>query len=181
MLTVAAAMVAGLIVDPSDAAVPVVIAPEPALDAAQAITTVEWPSGERGLLDAAGMAVPIRDYQRIVSASTVSDWLLVELCEPTRIVAYTEHGAKQAPWRHQLAGKPSIASISNLEEILALRPALLLMNSLGDPRRVARLRENGVQVFDLGEMRGVASLASPAVCAQSRAMSRRPRGARPST
>lgn len=162
MLTLVAAMVAGMIVDPSDTAVPVVIAPDPALSAAHEITTVELPSGERGLLDATGTAVPIRHYQRIVSGSTVSDWLLIELCEPTRILAYTEHSAERAPWRHKLAGKPTIAAISNLEEVLALRPDLVFMSSLGDPRRVARLREHGVQVFDLGEMRGVASLVRSA-------------------
>jgi iron complex transport system substrate-binding protein len=110
------------------------------------------------LVDHERNAIPRRDYRRIVSGSTVADALLLELCEPNRVVAFTAYSARSSAQRYRFAGKPAIDSIGDLEGILALHPDLVLINGTGDRRAIARLREAGLMVFDLGEMRGLSTL-----------------------
>src|SRR5688572_27096272 len=50
--------------------------------------------GTRVLRDASGVAVPLRSYERIASATMIADRVLAELCEPERIVAFTRHSAE---------------------------------------------------------------------------------------
>lgn len=119
---------------------------------------VEFGDGRQGVLDATGNAIPVRDYRRIVSGSSTADWLLAELSEPDRIVAVTMRSRESAPWRHRFAGKQAVASLDNIEALLAMHPDLLIIDSYGDPRRVARLREHGLHVFDIDQMHGVTSL-----------------------
>jgi len=107
------------------------------------------------MVDATGTEVPRRDYQRIISGSTVVDSLLLALADPTRVAAYTHYGSTASPYAYRLAGKPTAESI---EEILSLRPDLVLLHAHGRPDKVARLREAGVAVFDLGEMKGISTL-----------------------
>ena len=57
--------------------------------------------------------------------------------------------------------------------LLALEADLLIVDSFGDPRRVARLREHGLAVFDIGQMRGEKTLLTAMyriglVCGQRR-------------
>ncbi|WP_437339172.1 ABC transporter substrate-binding protein [Sorangium sp. So ce394] len=110
------------------------------------------------LEDHTGAAVALRDFRRIASASTVADALLLELCEPDRIVALTGYGARRSPRGYRYAGKALLEDIADIEALLALRPDLVLLNGYGDPRRIARLREAGLTVYDLGPMRGLATL-----------------------
>lgn len=121
---------------------------------------VDLGHGRQAVLDADGVAIPVLAYRRIVSGSSTADWLLSELCEPDRVLAVTTRSRDQAPWRYRFAGKRVVASLENLEALLAMQPDLLILDSFGDPRRVARLREHGLQVFDIGEMRGVSSLVT---------------------
>jgi iron complex transport system substrate-binding protein len=112
----------------------------------------------RPLRDHSGTVVASpRQYQRIVSASTVADTLLLELCEPDRVVAFTAQSAHKGVSGYKYAGKPTV-DLGNVESVLALHPDLVLVNVVGDPHRVARLRDAGVVVYDLGEMRGLATL-----------------------
>ncbi len=111
------------------------------------------------VVDATGRAFPPRDYRRIASASTVSDELLLELCAPDRIVAFTRYSQTQAADRHRYQGKPGIETITDVESILRLDPDLVLVHSIIDPRHVERLREAGIVVFDLGPVEGIESLA----------------------
>lgn len=140
-----------------------VVHPRPGNAARDVLETVALPDGSRALIDASGAPVPLIEYRRILSASTVSDWLLMELCANDRVLAVTERSATQAPWRHRFAGKARVASSSQLESLLAMKPDLLLLDSFGDPRRIARLREHGLAVFDLGQMRGLDSLIATAL------------------
>ena len=105
-----------------------------------------------------GTAVPLLDYQRIASGTLIADRVLSDLCEPTRIVAFTSHGAADSANAHRLAGKAQIAARAPVETILALKPDLLIVNNLVDPGYVGQLREHGVRVFDLGHMRGLPTL-----------------------
>jgi iron complex transport system substrate-binding protein len=84
--------------------------------------------------------------------------VLADLCEPTRVVAYTDYGVDKSVSAHRLAGKATLSARASVESVLALKPDLMLVNNLVDPGYVARLREQGIQVFDLGHMRGVETL-----------------------
>ncbi|WP_394845333.1 ABC transporter substrate-binding protein [Pendulispora brunnea] len=107
--------------------------------------------------DHAGVTLPRAHYVRIASASLVTDHLLLELCEPERIAAFTHYSADERARGYRFHGKPTIHDTKNVEAILALHPDLLFVSSIGDPRPVARLREAGLPVYDLGEMRGLST------------------------
>jgi len=114
--------------------------------------------GTRVLRDAGGAASPLVRYARIASATIIADRVLADLCEPTRVVAVTDYGADRSVSAHRFAGKGRLAARASLESVLSLKPDLVLVNNLVDPGYVARLREHGIEVFDLGHMRGVDTL-----------------------
>jgi ABC-type Fe3+-hydroxamate transport system substrate-binding protein len=110
--------------------------------------------GATEVVDARGVPVPVAPYQRIVSLSTISDHALLGLIEPERLVAVTEFTSRHpVAWR--FGDRPTVSSSGNLETVLALRPDLVIVTLYADEAYLARLRENGVQVFDLGDMRGI--------------------------
>ena len=117
--------------------------------------TERLPGNQLAVRDASGRAVPIARYARIASASTASDALLLELVEPTRIVAFTEYGAEHSWQAYRYAGKPTIAAVDDLERVLSLKPDLVVLSSPGAISKVARLEEAGLVVFDLGPQSGV--------------------------
>lgn len=96
---------------------------------------------------------------RIVSASTVADRLLFDFCPPDRVVAITERSTL-GPQAHRFVGHATVRSLDDLEAIVALRPDVLLASNVDDPRRVARIRDAGVEVVELGSSDGLASLLS---------------------
>ncbi|MET0286291.1 MAG: ABC transporter substrate-binding protein [Polyangiales bacterium] len=122
-----------------------------------ALTPERLPDGSQALRDAKGTLVPLRAYQRIASGTLLSDRVLLELSEPERVVAFTRYAAN-TPLGYRYAGKPAIGARDDVERVIALRPDLLIVSDLVDPNYVARLREHGVQVFDVGPMRGLATL-----------------------
>lgn len=124
---------------------------------ANALSPERLADGTRALRDARGVLVPLRPYARIASGTLVSDRVLLELCEPQRVVAFTRYAA-DTPFGHRYADKPTLSARDDVEHVLALRPDLLLVSDLVDPGYVARLRERGVQVFDLGPMHGLPTL-----------------------
>lgn len=109
------------------------------------------------LIDPRGREVMTGAYQRIVSLNTVADHLLLNLVEPERLVAftgYTQESHEEA-WRF---GKKTVLSKSEyVEQILSLRPDLVVTSQFADEAFMERIREQGVPVFDLGDMRGVSS------------------------
>lgn len=110
--------------------------------------------GATEVVDARGVPVPIARYRRIVSLSTISDHALLGLIEPERLVAVTEFTSRHpVAWR--FGDRPTVSSSGELETVLALRPDLVIVTLYADEAYLARLRENGVQVFDLGDMRGI--------------------------
>jgi iron complex transport system substrate-binding protein len=110
------------------------------------------------VVDASGVRVTVRPFRRIAAGSTVADRLLLDLAEPDRVVALTDFGARFSQVRHRYAGHALVKDLTDVESVLALKADLLLVNNFGDRARVARLRETGMVVFDLGEMRGLATL-----------------------
>jgi iron complex transport system substrate-binding protein len=118
------------------------------------LDVIELPGGRRGLRDATGYVVELRPYRRLLAASTVADRLLGELAEPDRVVGVTAYGRAQSPWGYQQADKPVLSGADDVEAVLSLSPDLVILNGYGQVSKVTRLRERGVEVFDLGEMRG---------------------------
>lgn len=114
------------------------------------------------VMDASGRHVAVRPWQRIVSTSWLGDSLLVELCEPDRVAAFTEVSRRDSVYRHRFAGKPAVDGLGPLEPIISLGPDLVVVNSLSDPARITRLRDTGIEVFELGGLRGVASVVEAA-------------------
>jgi iron complex transport system substrate-binding protein len=92
--------------------------------------------------------------QRIISASLVGDALLAELCEPERIVAYSRW--RTGPGAYKLGNKPRIDQ-DDIEAIIALRPDLVVVSSVGESQKLARLRELDMPIADLGPSDGLAS------------------------
>lgn len=134
---------------------------EPAMAAQPA--RLRLSDGEWAIADATGTAIPLRPYRRIVSTNFTTDRLLIELCEPTRILAVSRGGPQRKRDGYRYAGFATADGFGPAEALLALKPDLLLLNTIGSPGTVQRLRSTGVQVFDLGELRGVDSLSRAAL------------------
>ncbi len=118
--------------------------------------------GGAGIPDATGRVVPVRPYRRVVSTTILTDRLLLALCEPDRILAFSAAGARTSPWAYQLAGKATVEGLGEVEPLVALKPDLVLMSSMGAAGRAANLRAAGIQTFQIGELRGVATLLETA-------------------
>jgi iron complex transport system substrate-binding protein len=143
---------------PGQKRIPVVQGAAAGSTASMHVRRVPLPEGGFALLDSTGYPVPLRPYQRIVSTSIVTDRLLVELCEPDRVLAFSATGMHESPWAYQYAGKASVEGLGALEPLISLKPDLVLMSRFGGPGRVAKLRAAGIEVFDLGELHGVSTL-----------------------
>jgi iron complex transport system substrate-binding protein len=115
--------------------------------------------GHDGILDAGGRFVALRRYARIASTSTLADGLLLALCEPDRIIAFTQPSLGHGPFGYRYSGKAALRGPGDLEALLALGPDLVLGSGVVAGRdRIARMRDAGLTVFDLGEMHGLGSL-----------------------
>ncbi len=120
------------------------------------------PDGGRALPDARGVLVPARDYRRIASLSLASDLLLVELLPHGRHVAASAFSFGRANWR--LEGLPRLDGLKDVERLIALKPDLVVATVFaGEEAQAARLREAGIMVWDLGPMRGRATLERTAI------------------
>jgi iron complex transport system substrate-binding protein len=124
---------------------------------ANEISRLTLPDGRLAVRDAQGTAIPLAHYTRIVSLSLESDALLAELCERDRIIGTSIYQRPSVALH--LAGLPRFAGLDNLEAVIALAPDLVLVSSTADQLdRLARLRQAGLTVCNLGSQRGVASL-----------------------
>jgi iron complex transport system substrate-binding protein len=121
--------------------------------------TTPLAGGGLGVADATGRLVPLGPYRRIVSTNLVTDRLLVELCERPRILAVSITAANRKRDGYRYQGLTTVAGFGPPEAIVALKPDLVLTNSFGAPGSAERLRAAGIDVFELGELRGESSLA----------------------
>lgn len=129
----------------------------PALESTGGIARVILDDGRQAVRDAQGTAVPLGTYSRIVSLGLESDALLAELCERDRVAGVSIYHRGATALR--LAGLPRFAGLDDLEAVITLAPNLVLVSSAADQLdRVARLRQAGLTVCNLGPQRGVASL-----------------------
>jgi iron complex transport system substrate-binding protein len=108
-----------------------------------------------GLVDLRGQTVPVYAYQRIASLNTIADRLLLELVEPDRLVAVTAYSIKTHPdgWRYK--AQEQIETSDDIEAILATKPDLVIASPFTNASYIARLKDEGIEVFDLGPVRGV--------------------------
>ena len=109
------------------------------------------------VVDARGQEIETGRYQRIVSLNTVADHLLLNLVEPERLVAitgYTKETHEEA-WR--FGQRSVLAKSQDVEQVLGLQPDLVITSEFADESFMARIREQGIPVFDLGNMRGVST------------------------
>jgi iron complex transport system substrate-binding protein len=107
--------------------------------------------------DATGARVPVRPYARIASTSTVADQVLIELIEPSRLLAVSRH-TQRTQRSHVYDDKIGVERARDIEALIELRPDIVFVNSFVDRRHVERLKDAGLIVFDLGEMRGLQTL-----------------------
>ncbi|MDA3960804.1 MAG: ABC transporter substrate-binding protein [Planctomycetota bacterium] len=118
---------------------------------------VELADGRRAVLDSRGEAVPLADYQRILSVGLIADHVALELCEPERVVGFSTFSVGRDARR--IGQRPRLEGLRSLEAALALKPDLVLLSGYpGDVSKIARLREQGIQVFDGGSAHGLATL-----------------------
>ncbi|MAQ18485.1 MAG: hypothetical protein CMN30_27260 [Sandaracinus sp.] len=112
--------------------------------------------------DATGTAVPVARYARVASGTTLGDQILDAILEPERLVAVTGESLRssETPWRH--AGRETIEDLADLETLIALAPEVLVVSNVAEARRVARLREAGLRVFDIGSASGVDAVVATA-------------------
>lgn len=96
------------------------------------------------------------EVQRIVSASSVADHVLAELAQPEDVVAISAAARGAATWRFTDAAR--ITRVQDVEAIVELRPTLVFASAIGGDRSVQRLREAGIVVVSLGDLRGFDSL-----------------------
>jgi ABC-type Fe3+-hydroxamate transport system substrate-binding protein len=110
--------------------------------------------------DARGNPIPVREYQRIASCSTIADALLPDLVSPERVVSCTNWYAKNGRQGFQVAHLTHIHNIRDTERILSVDPDLVILSSFtgGELAPLERLREQGIPVFDLGDMLGMRTL-----------------------
>lgn len=116
------------------------------------------PGAAAPIADATGVLVPVARYERIASATTIGDQVLDGILEPGRLVAVTGESKRNAeqPWRHE--GRAAIEDLEDLETLIALAPDLVVVANVAEARRVARLREAGLRVFDIGAGAGAEAL-----------------------
>ena len=110
------------------------------------------------LRDASGYAPSGKHYERIASSSSYADELLLALAEPERIAALSSQGHKNQRDAFRYGDRTLISGPGDLERLLSLHVDLLLINHFGGQAELARAREAGIEVFDLGDMRGLSTL-----------------------
>ena len=110
------------------------------------------------VVDAAGQRVAIGDYRRIASCSSIADAVLPDLVASERLVAVTRWFVTDNPDAARVAHLPRLSGPEEVEKLVALHPDLVIVSNFsGDDSPLARLREQGLAVFDLGHMSGRAT------------------------
>ena len=107
--------------------------------------------------DAAEARVPVARYSSIISLSSIADQVLLRIVEPERWIAVSGR-SKESAYAHQVSGKVAVSDPVDVEHLLSLRPDVVFVHHLTGQGKLQRLREQGVQLFDLGPMRGLETL-----------------------
>jgi iron complex transport system substrate-binding protein len=92
-----------------------------------------------------------------VSTSTIADQVLVQIIAPERLLAVSAHTLRTDESR-AFADKIGVEHSRDIETIIELRPDIVFINNFVDRRQVERVKDAGLNVFDLGAMRGLQTL-----------------------
>jgi iron complex transport system substrate-binding protein len=111
----------------------------------------------REVRDVDGARIAVRAYQRIASLSPLADAILLETVASSRLVGVSGT-MREGLGEHRFAGLRSIDG-ARVEDVLALDPDLVIVNGMADAAHVQQLRDAGVAVFRMGEMRGLSTFA----------------------
>ncbi len=107
-----------------------------------------------------GVMVPVREWRRIVSVVPQLDEAAAAVGLLERFAGVTAHARAHSPFAAQLAVVPgTVLTGASVEDLLGLRPDLVLVSAFADPGFCARLRSAGIAVWRIGEERGPASCA----------------------
>jgi iron complex transport system substrate-binding protein len=156
----AALAAAALVVLGDGGAHPAAVAARPAAGGALAAATL--PDGRPAARDARGTLVALGGYRRVISLALAADQLLLELCEPERVIACSSYGSPADAFR--MGERPRLRGLDDLEAVIALHGDLVLLSSTGgDAVKIDRLRAAGTAVFDLGDQGGLDSLCADAL------------------
>ena len=74
---------------------------------------------------------------------------------PERLVSVTGWSMDEHPEGWRFGNRPRVTESDQLESIIELRPDLVIVSNFADEAHMARLREAGVAVFDLGQTLGI--------------------------
>jgi iron complex transport system substrate-binding protein len=118
-------------------------------------------SAAGSIVDGDGTAVAVRDYRRIVSLVPELDDALAAMGLTDRLAAVSAYSREHGVASRQLRGVPgTVPTGASVEDVLALRPDLVLASPISDPGRTARIRAAGVAVFRIGQERGAQDAAA---------------------
>lgn len=124
-------------------------------DAPARSATAEPGAETREVRDMDGVAIPIRAYQRIASLSPNADAALLETIAASRVVGVS--GTLRAGVGAQRFEDLHIIEEATVEQVLAPDPDLVIVGGMSSAGQIAQLRDAGVPVFRMGEMRGISS------------------------
>ena len=113
--------------------------------------------GRQLMTDASGYSYPVKAYRRIIAASSVSRDITMRIAEPGTIIAVSDYGLASEFDVSLFAPIKKIKGLQNIEEILSLKPDLVLGHSFGEMMTILRLRDQGIPIFDLGSLTGIES------------------------
>lgn len=99
-------------------------------------------------------------YRRMVSLDPEASRLILSIVSPARLLAVSSYAKTRHPWGFRFGDIKTIDKSTQIDDILALSPDLVFVSPLSDAATVARLRDVGIAVYDLGGTAGIdASLA----------------------
>lgn len=93
------------------------------------------------------------EYRTIVSLSTVSDQFLLKNYPREKLLGISSYTHKQ--FEDQVELPIAIDSIRSVEQIVALRPQLVVLSNVGERENIRVLKQAGLRVLDLGPPGGI--------------------------
>jgi iron complex transport system substrate-binding protein len=118
--------------------------------------------GEPAIESADGAAVPIADYERILTATSMAADALLEFSSGEQIIAIPSLLA-ESKFAYRYGTTETVDQLSNVERIVSLRPDLVVFHQITQTDVAARLRERGIEVLDLGSPTGAHAWANDVV------------------
>jgi iron complex transport system substrate-binding protein len=136
--------------------------PDPEAEAELEVPWTETEDGERAIESADGAAVPVGDYERILTATSMAADALLEFSSGEQIIAIPTL-LSESKYAYRYGATETVDELSNVERIVSLRPDLVVFHQITQTDVAARLRERGIHVLDLGSPTGATAWAHDVV------------------